>query len=99
MSKLTDLIQSVQERDLTKPQLEDYYQAFLGLFSTIELSIADLEKEEAIYIDSSQEKSDAARVRKWKATEGGQKLIEYKRKSKVIEKQMSSVKHRLYQIY
>lgn len=97
--KLLDLLKSVNEKNLTKQQLEDFYQEFLNLFSMIELAIADLEKAEAIYIDTSEEKTDAARVRKWKATESGQKLIEYKRKSKVIEKQMSSVKHRLYQIY
>lgn len=96
---LKDLLLATREQNLTKTRLEELYDSFLQLFSMIELELADLEKAEALYIDGSQEKTDAARVRKWKATESGQKLIEYKRKSKVIEKNLSAVKHRIFSQY
>ncbi len=99
MTQLTDLLKAVQDQNLPKGKLEEYYSAFLSLFSQIELELADLEKAEALYIDSSEEKTDAARVRKWRATESGQRLIELKRKSKVVDKQLSSVRHRIYAQY
>lgn len=96
---LTSLIQKVQEPHLQKNQLEDLYDSFLHLFGTVELRLAELEKLEALFIDSSEEKTDAAKKRKWSVTPSGQELITLKRESKVIEKYMSSVKHRLYNLF
>lgn len=99
MSKLTQLFETVKEENLTKTDLEKLHQSLVALFAGIHLETAELEKEEALYLDKFTEETDAARKRKWRATPSGQRLIELKHMSKATEKVLSSIKSRLYAIY
>ena len=99
MSQLTELLESVREKNLTKTQLEDYRDEMTALFAQMQLQLADLEKEEAKYLASHGEKTDVNAKRKWGGTESGQRLIELKRFSKATEKMLSSLKSRIYAQY
>lgn len=94
--ELTTLLEQVREQHLQKDTLETLYTEFLNLFSVTELRIAELEKLEAISLESNKEVPLAHAKRSFNASKEGQELITLKRQSKVIEKQLSSVKHRIY---
>lgn len=96
--QLKELIEQVRD-GLTKSQLEELYDSFLSLFAATELRIAELEREEALFMERAKEDTVAAGTRGWKATPMGQELITLKRQSKVIEKYMGSVKHRIFSTY
>lgn len=95
---LPELFKAVKERNLTKDQLEDYRDQLSGLFADMQLEMAELEKQEALY---PQEDFDSAVARKnaWKATREGQRLIELKRYCIGIKEILNSLKSRLYSIY
>ena len=60
---------------------------------------ARLEKLQAIFLNATEEDSNATRQRLWGATEEGQKLIQIKAEEKVISKWLQSIKSRVYQRY
>lgn len=97
--KLTELLEAVQEKNLSKTQLEEYRDSFSNLFAQIHIEMADLEKAEAMYFLASELPTDIGKKRAWKGTEKGQRLIELDHFSKACEKMLSSLKSRLYQIY
>lgn len=97
--ELKDLLLAVNEQGLTKSRLEELYDSFLTLFSATELRIGDLEKLEALFMERTKEDTVASGTRSWKATTEGQELITLKRQSKVIEKYMSSVRHKIFSSY
>lgn len=97
--RLAELFIAVKEEGLDKDKLESYYQQLTYLSAQMELSIADLEKEAAVFLEASLEETDAAKNRKWRATASGQNLITLKRQVKATDKMRASVKTRLYQIY
>lgn len=96
---LEKLIKEVNEGVLTKSKLEELYDSFLKLFATKELRIGEIEKEEALYMEARKDDTVASNKRSWGATALGQELIVLKRESKVIEKYLSSVKHKIYSVY
>lgn len=96
---LKDLIESVLEDGLTKTQLEAFHTQLSSLYASYSLRMADLEKEEAIYIQSVSEGSIAARRAFHAATTSGLEQIEVKHNLRAIEKLLSSVKNRLYNHY
>jgi len=93
---LTELLVEVREQNLTKTKLEELYTEFLNLYSSTELRLGELEKEEALYMESYSTIPLAHAKRKWSAATWGQELITLKRQSKVLEKQLSAIKHRIY---
>lgn len=93
---ITELITKVQDQSLSKEQLEDYFSDVSILATKLNLHLGELEKEEAIFIESSPEKTNAAKEMKWDVTESGQKLIEYKRKLKAVEHLIKNIKSRIY---
>ena len=101
--KLTDLILAVKEKNLSKEQLEDYRSEMSEVFAQMQLEMADLEKEEALYMaaQSTNMVSDSVALRKvnWKATEKGQRLIVLKRYCLATKEMLNSLKSRLYSIY
>lgn len=97
--KLRDLLQAVNEKNLTKTQIEEYRDSLAQLFALMHLEMADLEKAEAMYFDTSTEATDVAKKRKWNATPDGQRFIELKHFTKGTEKVLSSLKSRLYNTY
>lgn len=96
--KLLDLIKSVREENLTKDQLESYQTEISNLFAQMQIEMADLEKEEAIFIEKS-EGSVAQKKVTWKATPSGQRLIVLKRYATATRAILGSIKSRLYSIY
>lgn len=96
--KLADLLISVKEEHIPKTQLETLYTEFLNLFSVMQLRMGELEKEEALFMEQLKEETVAAGRRAWRATPKGQALIELKRQSNVVEKNLSAVRHRIFSV-
>lgn len=96
--ELKDLIVSVKEKNLTKEQIEAYRDQISGLYAQMQMEMAELEKEEAIFM----EKQDATVARSkviWKATTSGQRLIVLKRYERATKELLNSLKSRLYSVY
>lgn len=94
---IQDIISGIEEGNLTKDQLEDYSSMLDILGAKLELQLADIEKEEAMYLANCEEKTRAGATTKWNSTEAGQKEIELKRNIRAVSKLASSVKTRIYQ--
>lgn len=100
MATLEEAIKSVKEGNLSKDQLESYRDQMSVLFSMFQLEMADLEKEEALFMNGKKdEQSIADRKRQWKATESGLKLIKRKREATATKEMLSSLRNRLFNIY
>jgi len=98
--KLQDLILAVKEQNLSKDQLEAYRTDISDIFVKLQMEMADLEKEEALYMNGkSVDESVAQRKITWKATQGGQRLITLKRYGLACKELLNSLKSRLYSIY
>lgn len=95
---LSELILSVKEKNLSKEQLESYRDELSSLFAQMQLEMADLEKEEALFMERFESTVARAKV-VWKATEKGQRLIVLKRYSLATKEMLNSLKSRLYSIY
>lgn len=97
---LKELILAVKEKNLTKDQLEAYRDDMSNLFAQMQMEIADLEKEEAIFMDKKTEENSVAEMKVyWKATPSGQRLIELKRYCLATKEMLNSLRSRLYSIY
>jgi hypothetical protein len=97
--ELRELITAVKEKSLSKDQLEGYRDSMSSLFAEMQMELADLEKEEALYTEQSEEKTAIARKIKWKATARGQREILLKRYCLATKEMLNSLKSRLYSIY
>jgi hypothetical protein len=96
---LETLIKAVQEQNLTKTALEGYYDALTGLYSAIHLELARLEKEEALYLVNFKLKTAIDTTRQWNASQSGQRLIQLDHEARIVEKLLSSIKHRLFNTF
>ncbi len=96
--KLQDLIIAVKEQNLSKDQLENYRDEMSGIFAQMQLEMADLEKQEALFM-GKLEGSAISRKIAWKITESGQRLITLKRYCLATKELLNSLKSRLYSIY
>jgi len=94
---LRELINAVKEHKLTKEQLEGYFDQLCILEAELHLEIAELEKKEALFLDVSEEKTNADKERKWKATKEGLREIELKNYIRSVKPLLASVKNRIYQ--
>ena len=98
--KLAELIIAVKEKNLSKDELEAYRDQMSHLFAEMQIEIADLEKEEAIFMEKGVEDTSVAQKKiYWKATEKGQRLIVLKRYCLATKELLNSLKSRLYSIY
>lgn len=99
--KLEEALKKVREENLDKQQLENYHLALSGLLSDMKMEVANLEKEQAIFMakDFGEKMSVADRKVLWKATEKGQRLIEMKGKVSATTTMVGSIKTRLYSVY
>lgn len=95
---LIELIQKVKEKNLDKTQLEDYHSQISSLYAQMMLEMADLEKDEAIFMgkDFGEKMSVADRKVMWKVTEKGQRLIVLKRYQLACKELLNSLKSRIY---
>lgn len=98
MISFQDLIKSIREDKLTKQQLEDYHTHLVTLFAEMSDRLGELEKQEAMFLSRSEEKTRAGAERIWNATDLGQEEIGLKRKVRSVEKLASSVKHRIFNV-
>ena len=97
--KLLELIKSVNEKSLTREQLEAYRDEIVNLFAQMQFELADIRKKKAIFFLEQKEKTVAATEVKWQASPEGQREIELSHYSKATEKILSSLKSRLYELY
>lgn len=93
---LRDLITAVQDRKLSKEQLEGYFDQLSELSALLRLELADIQKEGALFLDACDEKTNADKERKWKVTQRGQREIELKQYIEAIKPLLASVKNRIY---
>ena len=97
---LNDLIVAVKEKNLSKDQLEAYRDQLSSLYAEMQLEMAELEKEEALYmVNKPKDESIARRITLWEATESGLRLIVLKRYCLATKELLNSLKSRLYSIY
>lgn len=98
---LIELIKQVKEKNLNKDQLEEYRDQLSALYAEMMFEIADLEKEEAIFMDKDFDEDLPVAKRKvmWKGTPAGQRLIVLKRYCLATKEMLNSLKSRLYSIY
>jgi hypothetical protein len=96
---MKELFEKIKEQNLSKDKLENYHTELTYLYTKLQFELADLEKKEAIFLDSSEEKTLAGAKRKWDSLTEGQREIELKRMIKSTEKMLSSLKNRLYTTY
>ena len=94
---LKDLILAVKEKNLTKEQLEAYADELSNLYAEITLEVAELEKEEALFMESFEATVARAKV-VWKATPSCQRLIVLKRYLLAIKELLNSLKSRTYRL-
>ena len=99
--KLTDLILAVKEKNLSKEQLENYRSEMSEVYAQMQIEMADLEKDEALFMEgNSNGELTVARLKiMWKATEKGQRLIVLKRYCLATKELLNSLRSRLYSIY
>lgn len=98
--KLHELIIAVKEQNLSKDQLEDYRNDMSGVYAQMQLEMANLEKQEALFMNKKLPEESVAQVKiNWKATESGQRLIVLKRYCLATKELLNSLKSRLYSIY
>lgn len=97
--RMIELFEAVKEKNLSKDQLEDYRDELSNLTASMFIHMAELEKEEAVYLDTCEEETDVAKRRKWRATPHGLKQIEIKNYIKASEKILASLRSRLYSLY
>jgi hypothetical protein len=106
--KLLDLIQAVKEKDLDREQLEDYHSQISSLFAQMQLEMADLEKEEALFMgdytrpltsNGKDSRMSVAQAKvEWKVTQSGQRLIVLKRYQLACKELLNSLKSRIYKL-
>lgn len=100
---LQELMKSVKEEHLSKDDLEKYRDQLSYLYANLQLEMADLEKQEALFMENTTEKQENITVARakilWKSTEAGQRLIVLKRYCLATKELLNSLKSRLYSVY
>ncbi len=100
MITLNDLIVSVKEKNLSKDALEAYRDQLSGLYADMQMEMAELEKQEALFMGNKTEANSVAEMKVyWKASKEGQRLIVLKRYCLATKELLNSLKSRLYSIY
>jgi hypothetical protein len=98
--KLQELILAVKENKLPQEQLEQYHDQMSVVFAEMQMEMADLEKEEALFMakDFGEKTSVADRKVWWKASTNGQRLIVLKRYSVATKELLTSLKTRTFRL-
>ncbi len=97
--KLLELFQKVNDRELSRENLEAYRDELVALFCQMQIELATLKKQEAMYLLENKKETAVETTRVWDATKEGQRLIELRYYSKATEKMVSSLKDRIYKLY
>lgn len=96
--RLQELITAVNEKNLTKDQLENYRDDLANITAQMFIEMADLEKKEALF-EPIQNEPETNRKRRWKITIEGQRMLELKNYIRASKEILSSLRSRLYSIY
>lgn len=103
MTTLKELIESVQEKNLSKDQLEKYRDEMSHVFALMQIELADIEKEKALFFNNKKEQmpesTDIAIKRLWQCCSYGLREIELKRYTLATKEILSSLRNRLYNFY
>lgn len=113
MITLKDLIVSVKEKNLSKDQLEGYRDELSGLYADMQMELAEVEKEKALFFEEKGKPflpsglstgylpipSDISIKRHWQADKRGLREITLKRYCLATKELLNSLKSRLYQVY
>lgn len=100
MSTLLEMLKAVREENLSKDSLENYHTTLSGLYGDIQIEIAGLKKDKAIFfIEADQALPDVKIKRLWDASEKGQRLIDLESYAKATRVQLLSLRNRLYSTY
>ena len=94
---LQEVLEKVKEEHLSMDALGALDLELTKLHEMTTFEKARLEKLQAIFLNATEEDSNATRERKWSVTTDGQRLISVKAEEKVISKWLSSVRARIYQ--
>ena len=97
--KLIELFRAIKEKALTKEHIEGYRDELVSLYAEMKIEFAELEKEEALYLLSSNETSWVGKKVSWKGSEHGQRMITLKNYIGATSKVIDSLKSRLYSLY
>lgn len=96
---LRELLIAVKDENLPLQMIEKYRDEMVHLHSEMQMQLAEVEKEEAVFIASCPDDfTDAARKRVWRAEPRGQRQIELNRYVKAISKEIDSLKSRVYRL-
>lgn len=101
MSQLSDLLEKVKDPTLTLEKIELFRDEMIHLHSAMQISLADLEKSEALYFLNYPDAENTADIkikRAWKGSPEGQRLIELNRFVKAVAKEVDSLKSRVYRL-
>lgn len=96
---LRTLLEAVKEKNLSKDALEAYRDDLSNLYAAMQLELADVRKAKALFMFESALKTVASKEIAWSADPRGQREIELSHYSKGVEKVLSSLKSRLYNVY
>jgi hypothetical protein len=98
---LAEILQGVRDEHLSRAALESYEQKLTALYSDYMLRIATLQKAESLYFYSMEQQNpempDVKIKRAWRATDDGIELRQKEIEVKVIAKNLSSIKSRIFQ--
>jgi hypothetical protein len=101
MSLLSDTLLAIKESSLSRGQLEQYEQMFTGLYSDYMMRVATLQKAESLYFGAMEQEHpelpDVKIKRMWRITDEGLELRQKETEVKVIAKNLSSIKSRIFQ--
>jgi hypothetical protein len=98
---LKELLLAVRDESLGKDRLEKLHSEMTHLHSDMQVELADIEKEEALFFleRTNPQTSDVSIKRLWRAGGRGQREIELNRYIKTVAKELNSLKSRLFSIY
>ena len=100
---LQEILSKVREERLSRADLESFEQHLTALYSEVMLRIATLQKAESLYFYAKEvehpELPDIKIKRLWRASDEGIELRQREVEVKVIAKNLSSIKSRIYQSY
>ena len=95
--QLKEVIEVVKDTELSKEQLEKYFDLVSALSAELLLEISELEKEEALFMDCKALNDSVASVKvKWRGSTPGQRLIGLKRYLEACKILLRSIKNKIY---
>lgn len=94
---LIEALQKVKDEDLSKEQLESYFDKMSQLVAELNIEAGELEKEEALFLaERGENESVISRKVTFRATSSGQRLIIVKRYISATKTMLGSIKNRIY---